>query len=144
MGAMACQITSLTIVYSTVYSGTDQRKHQSSVSLAFLRGIHRWLVNFPHKWPVTRKMFPLDDVIMGQSCEKFPCYNVLMLSWHWWYYTHHTSQTLPPQWMNFTCCCYILRYLPWYYFPGCGTCKWANIGTANIHCGCHAGQICWE
>ena len=64
MGAMASQITSLTIVYSTVYSGADQRKHHSSASLAFVRGIHRWLVNSPHKWPVTRKMFPFDDVIM--------------------------------------------------------------------------------
>ena len=64
MGAMASQITSLTIVYSTVYSGTDERKHQSSASLAFVRGIHRWPVNSPHKWPVTRKMLPFDDVIM--------------------------------------------------------------------------------
>ena len=64
MSAMASQITSLTIVYSTVYSGTDERKHQSSASLAFVRGIHRWPVNSPHKGPVTRKMFPFDDVIM--------------------------------------------------------------------------------
>ena len=68
MSAMASQITSLTIVYSTVYScrhaGTDERKHQSSASLAFVRGIHRWPVNFPLKGPVTRKMFPFDDVIM--------------------------------------------------------------------------------
>ena len=42
MGAIASQITSLTIVYSTVYSGADQRKHQSSASLAFVRGIHRF------------------------------------------------------------------------------------------------------
>ena len=41
MSAMASQITSLTIVYSAVYSGVDQRKHQSSASLAFVRGIHR-------------------------------------------------------------------------------------------------------
>ena len=64
MGAMASQITSLTLVYSAVYSGTDQRKHQSSASLAFVQRIHRWPVNSPHKWPVTRKMFPFDDVIM--------------------------------------------------------------------------------
>ena len=66
MGAMASQIISLTIVYSTVYSCSDQRKHQSSASLAFAQGIHRGTVNFPHKWPVTRKMcfFPFDDVIM--------------------------------------------------------------------------------
>ena len=65
MGAMASRITSLTIVYSTVYSGADQRKHQSSASLAFVRGIHRGPVNSPHKWPVTRKMFPFDDATMG-------------------------------------------------------------------------------
>ena len=66
MGAIASQITSLTIVYSIVYSDADQRKHQSTASLAFVRGIHRDPVNFPHKWPVTRKMFPLDDVIMSE------------------------------------------------------------------------------
>ena len=64
MGAMASHITSLTIVFSTVYSGAGQRKHQSSTSLAFVWGIHRWPVNSPHKWPVTRKVFPFDDVIM--------------------------------------------------------------------------------
>ena len=58
MGAMASQITSLTIVYSTVHLGVDQRKHQSSASLAFVRGLHRWLVNSPHKRPVTQKIFP--------------------------------------------------------------------------------------
>ena len=68
MGAMASQITSLTIVYSTVYSGADQRKHQSSASSAFVRGIHRWPVNSPHKWPVTWEMFPLDDIIMIRNC----------------------------------------------------------------------------
>ena len=62
--AIASQITSLTIVYSTVHSGTNHRKHQSSASLVFVRGIHRWTVNSPHKWPVTRKTFPFDDVIM--------------------------------------------------------------------------------
>ena len=65
MSLMASQITSLTIVYSTVYSGTDQRKHQSPASLAFVWRIHRAPVNSPHKWPVTRKMLPFDDVIMG-------------------------------------------------------------------------------
>ena len=64
MMAIASQITSLTIVYSAVYSGPHQRKHQSSASLAFVQGIHRGPVNSPHKWPVTRKMFPFDDVIM--------------------------------------------------------------------------------
>ena len=64
MSAMVSQITSLTIVYSTVYLGAYQRKHQSSASLAFVWGIHRGLVNSPHKWPVTRKIFPFDDVII--------------------------------------------------------------------------------
>ena len=64
MDTIVSQITSLTIAYSTVYSGADQRKHQSSASLAFVWGIHRGPVNSPHKWPVTRKMFPFDDVIM--------------------------------------------------------------------------------
>ena len=65
MSATASQITNLTIVYSIVHSDTDQRKHQSSASLAFVRGIHRGPVNSPHKWPVTRKMFSFDDVIMA-------------------------------------------------------------------------------
>ena len=64
MTMLASQITSLAVVYSIVYSGVNQRKHQSSASLAFVREIHRGPVNFPHKWPVTRKMFPFDDVIM--------------------------------------------------------------------------------
>ena len=64
MGAIAFKITSLTIVYSIVQSDADQRKHQSSASLAFVRGIRRGPVNSPHKGPVTRKMFPFDDVIM--------------------------------------------------------------------------------
>ena len=64
MSLIATQITSLTIVCSTVYLGADQRKYQSSTSLAFVLGIHRWPVNSPHKGPVTRKMFPFDDVIM--------------------------------------------------------------------------------
>ena len=62
MSSMAPQITGVWMVYSTICS--DQRKHQSSVSLAFLRGIPRWSVNSPHKGPVTRKMFLFDDIIM--------------------------------------------------------------------------------
>ena len=65
-GAIASQITSLTSVYSIVYLDTDQRKHQSSASLAFVRRIHRGPVNSPHKWPVTRKMFQFDDVIVSE------------------------------------------------------------------------------
>ena len=71
METIASQITSLTIVYSTVYSDPDQRKYQSYASMAFVRGIHRGPVNSPHKWPVTRKMFPFDDVIM-HGCNLDP------------------------------------------------------------------------
>ena len=64
MSAMASPIIGILIVYSTVCWSADQRKHQSSASLAFVRGILRWPVNSPHKGPVTRNMFPVDDVIM--------------------------------------------------------------------------------
>ena len=64
MSAMASQITGVSSVYLTVCSA-DQRKNQSSTSLAFVRGIHRGPVNSPHKGPVTRKMFPIDDVIQN-------------------------------------------------------------------------------
>ena len=47
--AMASQITGVSIDYSTVCSGAEQRNHQSSASLAFVRGIHRWPANSPHK-----------------------------------------------------------------------------------------------
>ena len=69
MSAMASQIISLRIVYSAVYSGADQRKQRSFASLAFVWGIHRGPVNSPHKWPVTRKMFPFDDIIMGHRSD---------------------------------------------------------------------------
>ena len=64
MRTMASQTTNVSIIYSTDCSGTNQRKHQSSASLAFVWGFHRWAVNSPHKGTVTRKMSPLDDVIM--------------------------------------------------------------------------------
>ena len=85
MSAMACQITNLTIVYSTVYSGADQRKRQSSASLAFVRGIH------PHKGPVTWQMFPFDDVIMTPmwSYVRWKCCLVL-------YTTRQSNQAYQP------------------------------------------------
>ena len=82
MDAMASQITSPTIVYSTVYSGADQRKYQSFASLPFVRGIQRWPVNSSHKGPVKRKMFPFDDVIMVYVC--IPC---LTLVWQTYYHS---------------------------------------------------------
>ena len=74
---MASQITSLTIVYSTIYSGADQKRHQSSASLAFMRGIHRWPVNSLHKGPETRKMFPFDDIIIKSVFQKIGSYHLL-------------------------------------------------------------------
>ena len=65
MGTIVYQITSLTVVYSTVYSDADQRKYQSSASLTFVWGNHRRPVNTPHNWPVTWKMVPFHDVIMN-------------------------------------------------------------------------------
>ena len=73
MDTMASQITSRAIDNSTVYSAADQRKYQSSVSLAFMRGIHRWPVNSPHKGPVARKMFPFDGVIMFHLPTPYQC-----------------------------------------------------------------------
>ena len=63
---IASQIFSVSIIYSTVCSGADQIKNQSPASLASVKGIHRWPVNSPHKWLVTWKTFPFDDVIMVQ------------------------------------------------------------------------------
>ena len=83
MGAMGSQITNLTIVYSTVYSGADQRKHQSPASLVFMRGIHRRQLNSPHKGPVTRRLFPFDDVIMA-----FPFGALLLTLIPTWISTH--------------------------------------------------------
>ena len=69
MSYMASQITSISTVWSVVCSGAHRRKHQTSALLAFVRGNHRRPVNSPHKGPVTRKMFPFDDVIMIQVDE---------------------------------------------------------------------------
>ena len=64
MASMAFQIISVSIACSALCSGTGQRKHQSSASLAFVRGIHQWPLNSPHKGPVTWKMLPFYDVIV--------------------------------------------------------------------------------
>ena len=65
MGAMASQITGISIVYLAVCSGADLRKHESSVSLAFVRGIHRSPLNSSHKGPVMQKIFLFDEVIIN-------------------------------------------------------------------------------
>ena len=67
MSAMTSQTTGASIVYSAVLSGACQRKHQSSASLVFVRGIHQEPVYSPHEGPVARKMFPFDDVIITEN-----------------------------------------------------------------------------
>ena len=94
MNAMASKITSHTIVYSTVNSCADQRKHQSSASLAFVRGIHRGPVNSSHKGPVTWKMLPFDDVIMVTKILHHEHNTMQYSSWN---FTLHTilNKTIP-------------------------------------------------
>ena len=80
MGAMASQITDVQVVCSTICSGADQRKDQSSVSLAFVRGIHRWPVDSLHKGPVTRKIF----LLMTSSCAAIhKVFNLIYKSFVW-------------------------------------------------------------
>ena len=67
VSVMASQITIITIVCSMVYSNSGQRKRQSFASLVFVKEIHRWPVNSPHKGPITRKVSPFDDVIIAYS-----------------------------------------------------------------------------
>ena len=109
MGPMVSQITSLTVVYSIIYSDADQRKHQSSASLAFVRRIHQGPVNFPHKGPVTPKMFPFDDVIMmAQTTE------ILRNIWQYPYLLFNSRVDQVPAdvicghtiltWFEVTCC----------------------------------------
>ena len=102
MSVMASQITCVSIVYLTVCSGADQRKHQSSASLAFVREINRWPVNSPHKGPVTQKMFPFDDVIMEINPHKIMQMNAKVYSWLasaydwcvWGIFEEHTRHSL--------------------------------------------------
>ena len=88
MSTMASQITSLRVVYSKFYSGADERKHQSFASLAFVMGIHRWPVNSPHNWPVTRKHVSIwlslheiwsSYILPGN--DEFKCTALMYISW---------------------------------------------------------------
>ena len=100
MGAISSQITFLTIVYLLVYSDTDQRKHQSSVSLAFVRGIHLRPVITSYA-----EMFSFDDVIMNYTMRydcslaamvnvAFPNNAVFMITTFDFYVIMHLSQLL--------------------------------------------------
>ena len=121
MGAMASQITSLTIVYSTVYSGVDQRKPQSPASLALVPGIHRWPVNSPNKGPVTRKMFPFDDVIMVSflaKCHKLIISDHFLVFYKYLFFVKGPTRTVICKWQQDhtnhwnTHCCFFMRILP--------------------------------
>ena len=90
ISVMASQITGVSLVYSTVCSGADQSKHQSSASLAFVRGSHRWPVNSPHIGPVTWKMFPFDDVVMRYECET-KCALMVVMRVNLWNSTKHRN-----------------------------------------------------
>ena len=110
MSTMASQITSLTIVYSNFYSGADQRKHQSSASPAFVRGIHR----SPHKGPVTRKMFPFVDLIMN---SKVPL------------------QYIPKIMHIVSLCCVLLWFVSDYFYPyASGLLHWYQGNHAILQC----------
>ena len=79
MTAMVSQITGALIVYSTVCSGADQRKHQSFASLTFVRALRRWLVNSPQKGPVAQKMFPFDDASWYHLLRSM---GIIDIMWH--------------------------------------------------------------
>ena len=97
MIAMASEITCVWIVCPTVYSGADQRKHQSPASLAFARGIYRWPIDSSHRGPATRKIFPFDDVIMSrvqylslprvkyEAAASYGCFQTYVFLYGWLY-----------------------------------------------------------
>ena len=118
MDAMASQITGVLIVYSSVCSGTAQRKHQSSASLVFVRGMHRWPVNSSHKGSATRKMFPFDGVIIRWSQvivnTRYPC-----LSGIWYQSLPQSKYTCDFIWAMPNNICMGQWMPPWGYLTDC-------------------------
>ena len=102
----------LDFYYSAVCSGADRRKHQSSASLAFMWGEHRWLVNSPHKVPVTRKMFPFDDVIMRDGRSSLELL-ALAICWVTMIMFSATWPYLPYEWITTiwtTSCMHVVKH----------------------------------
>ena len=83
MSAVVPQITSLTIVYSTVYSGADQRKHQNSASLVSVQGIHRLPMNSQHKGPIICSHLMTSSYLDNKNSDKFTIFASHMIKkWH--------------------------------------------------------------
>ena len=89
MSTITSQITSLTIFCSTVFSSTNQRKYQSSASLAFVRGIHRSPVNFSHRRDSNAENDSIwwrhhanTKIMPDFSNEQFPLYSLTLVSNH--------------------------------------------------------------
>ena len=117
MSTMSSQITGVSTLCLTVCSDADQRNHQNSASLAFVKEIHWWPVDSTHKGPVTRKMFPFDDVIVVYNGQNYLWAVALPVKWSvcelWWnfpvskkklcdarapwlYYTLHDNDLIRP------------------------------------------------
>ena len=127
MNAMAPQISGVSIVWSTVGSGRDQIKHQSSALLAFVRGIHRGPVNSPHKRPVTRKMFPFDDVIMFELNSPLGDIAVILKVWFSSSYYGIEAATLTSKLMTDEC--HTTSFMKNQHWSNDGTrpYTWANV-----------------
>ena len=138
MSVMASKITCVTSVCSTVCSGADQRKHQSSASLAFVRGIHRSPMDSPHKVPLTLKMVPYDDVILTCAYSTASkCNHIWMVSCQKGPTRHTYAWQLGPFWQH-TLDLSTKHHSPWYiqtlhtWFPIVCTYSWYIVcGTAS-------------
>ena len=114
MGAMASQITSLSIVHLNIYSGTDQENANAPRHYTLCGSP----VNSPHKWPVTRKMFPFDDVIMTCSMtvhvsEATIKYGVKMTCIYQEQYYSHTMKQNKSVSISTVDCCLVMLYGDW-------------------------------
>ena len=105
MSTMASQRTAVWIVCSAFWLGTDQREHQSFESLAFVRGIHCWPVDSPHKGPITRKLFHLmtsswrkdvsdNSIWKNHTCSD--CWRLLLPFTGFWFWTKDALQISTP------------------------------------------------